>query len=328
MNNICARKENEQFDDYFVRLFENKTSYGLSCQDIADILNAEVGFTYGESKWRKEYAAFRRGMLYAKQKEMKRVKNRILCISDTHVPYQLPVTTFADYAGVTDILILNGDIADCQAISKFPKTYRVSPMSELVKTRQYLIELINYISPNKVIINYGNHDIRFQHYLAKNLDTDLLELMPKTALELIVNDGFNHYNKENGTKTYYTPIREVISDVEILYTDSWFCQVGSAIFCHPTAFSCGILKTAEKAVQYFRNEGYQFDTLVMAHTHRTGEYKQGGTVLYEQGCCCDVKKQHYADGKLTSPQKEGFIYLCQDDQGKLIREQTRLVILN
>lgn len=328
MDVIYVRKENEQFDDYFVRLFENKVNYGLSCQDIADILNAEAGVNYGESKWRKEYAAFRRGMLYAKQKSMQGVRNRILCISDTHVPFQLPVTTFSDYVGTTDILVLNGDIADCQAISKFTKTYRISPMNELIQTRQYIIDLVNYISPKKVVINYGNHDIRFQQYLAKNLDTDLLELMPKTALELIVVDGFNHYDKSVGTKTYYAPIQDVIEDIEIVYTNSWFYQIGGTIFCHPTAFSQGILKTAEKAVQYFRNEGYQFSSLVMAHTHRIGEYKQGNTVLYEQGCCCDVKKQHYADGRLVPSQKEGYIYICQDKHGDVVREHTRLVEIN
>lgn len=322
------RKENEQFDDYFVRLFENKGAYGLSCQDIADKLNAEVGECFGESKWRKEYAAFRRGMTYARQKVMRNIKNRILCVSDTHVSYQLPVDTFADYIGVTDILILNGDIADCQAISKFPKAYRVSPMGELIQTRQYLIDLINYIEPKKVIINYGNHDIRFQQYLAKNLDTDLLELMPKTALELIVQDGFHHYDKQVGSKTFYAPIKEVLADVELVYTDSWFCQVGKTIFCHPISFSCGIMKTADKAVQYFRNEGYSFTSLVMAHTHRIGEYKQGNTVLYEQGCCCDVAKQHYADGRLTPSQKEGFLFLCQNASGDIIRDHTHLITLN
>ena len=328
MENLYARKNDEQFDDYFVRLFENKAAYGLSCQDIADILNTEVGITYGESKWRKEFAAFRRGMMYAKAKAMSNVKNRILCVSDTHVPYQLPISTFADYAGVTDVLVLNGDVADCQAISKFPKTYRVSPMFELIQTRQYLIELINYISPNKVVINYGNHDIRFQNYLAKSLDTDLLELMPQTALELIVVDGFYHHDKMNGAKTFYAPIQDVIEDTEIVYTNSWFCQIGQTIFCHPSAFSSGILKTAEKAVQYFRNEGYQFSSLVMAHTHRIGEYTQGNTTLYEQGCCCDTAKQHYSDGRLTSSQKEGYLYLCHDEYGNVIREHTRLVVLN
>jgi predicted phosphodiesterase len=283
---------------------------------------------YGESKWRKEYAAFKRGMQYALQKSMKGIKNRILCISDTHVPYQLPISTFADYAGATDILVLNGDITDCQAISKFPKAYRVSPMSELIQARQYLIDLIDYISPNKVIINYGNHDIRFQQYLAKNLDTDLLELMPKTALELIVVDGFTHYDKAAGTKTFYEPVQNVCSSIDIEYTDSWFCQLGGTIFCHPSAFSSGILKTAEKAVQHFRNEGYQFTSLVMAHTHRIGEYKQGNTTLYEQGCCCDTSKLHYADGRLTPSHKEGYIYLCQDDNGNVIRDHTRLVSLN
>lgn len=328
MEVLYARRFDELFDDYFVRLFENKEEYNLSCQDIANILNSESGVTYGESKWRKEYAAFRRGMQYERQKELRKIKNRILSISDTHVPYQLPISAFSDYVGITDTLVLNGDIADCQAISKFPKTYRVSPMKELIETRQYLIDLIKYISPAKVVINYGNHDIRFQQYLAKSLDSDLLELMPKTALELIVVDGFHHYDKAIGAKTYYSPIQEVIDDIEIVYTDSWHCQIGKTIFCHPTAFSSGILKTAEKAVQYFRNEGYQFTSLVMAHTHRVGEYTQGNTIMYEQGCCCDVTKQHYADGRLVSSQKEGFIYICHDDDGNAIKDRTKLVNLN
>jgi predicted phosphodiesterase len=322
------RYPDEMFDDYFVRLFERKSEYGLSCQDIADILNRVEGVEYGESKWRKEYAAFSRGMKYAQAKALKGIKNRILCISDTHVPFQLPISTYASYAGVTDILVLNGDIADCQAISRFPKTYRVSPMHELIETRQYMIDLINFIQPRRVIVNYGNHDMRFQQYIAKSLDSDLIELMPRTALEYIVVDGFYHYDKATGTKTFYSPLQEIFDGISVEYTDSWFCQVGDAIFCHPLTYASGIMKTAEKAVQYFRNEGYDFKTLVMAHTHRVGEYKQGNTVLYEQGCCCDVTKQHYADGRLTSSQKEGFIYLCQDENGALVREQSCLVQLN
>lgn len=319
----------ETFDDFFVRLFEHKDEYGLTCQEIADILNRQCGEDYGESKWRKEYAAFSRGMRYATERRgSEGVCTKILSISDTHVPYQLPIETFEEYVGKCDILVLNGDIADCQAISKFPKTYRVSPMRELVETRQYMVDLIKYISPKRVVVNYGNHDIRFQQYLAKNLDTDILELMPTTALELIVVDGFYHYNKENGCKTYYSPIKDLFDGIEIEYTNSWFCQIGQVIFCHPLAFSSLPLKTSDKAVQYFRNEGYSFTTLVMAHTHRVGSYRQGNTTMYEQGCCCDTKKQHYADGKLVSPQKEGFIYLCEDRSGKEILQYTQLKFLN
>lgn len=256
------------------------------------------------------------------------VHTRILSLSDLHVPYQLPLTTYQDYVGKVDILQLNGDIGDCQSISKFPKTYRISPMEELIETRKHMVELIEYLKPKKVVITYGNHDMRFQSYFAKNLDTDILELMPKTSLELIFVDGFKHYNKRLGTKIDYRPLTEVFEDIEIDYTDNWICQIGETIFCHPTAFSSGILKTAEKAMGWFRNEGYDFQSLVMAHTHRSGQYTIGNTTIFEQGCCCDVKKNAYSDGRLVNSQKEGFIYLCQDKDGKLIKNKTELVVLN
>jgi len=256
------------------------------------------------------------------------VANRILSISDTHVPYQLPLTTFKDYIGIVDTLQLNGDILDCQSISKFPKTYRVSMIEEMVQARQYIIDLIEYIKPKKVVINYGNHELRFQTYLARNLDGDILELMPQTALDLICTDGFNHYDKKNKCKTWYEPLVKVFDDVEIIYTENWHCQIGDTIFCHPSAFSSGIMKTAEKAMLWFRNEGYDFKTLVMSHTHRLGEYAVGNTVMYEQGTCSDVAKQHYCDGKLVNSQKEGFLYLCQDEDGNTIKDKTKLIKLN
>lgn len=256
------------------------------------------------------------------------VANRILSISDTHVPYQLPLTVFKDYIGIVDTLQLNGDVLDCQSISKFPKTYRVSMIEEMVQARQYIIDLVEYIKPKKVVINYGNHELRFQTYLARSLDGDMLELMPQTALDLICTDGFNHYDKRNKCKTWYEPLVKVFDDVEIIYTENWHCQIGDTIFCHPSAFSSGIMKTAEKAMLWFRNEGYNFKTLVMSHTHRLGEYAVGNTIMYEQGTCSDVTKQHYCDGKLVNSQKEGFLYLCQDEDGNTIKDKTKLIKLN
>jgi hypothetical protein len=34
------------------------------------------------------------------------------------------------------------------------------------------------------------------------------------------------------------------------------------------------------------------------------------------------------DGKLVNSQKEGFIYMCQDNNGDVIKDKTRLVVLN
>lgn len=322
------RLDGEDFDTFALRLYSNKDEYDLNSRDIAMLLNAQSNTQKEESAWRKHYASFKKGMEYQSKLANTGVATRILSISDCHVPFQLPIEQLADYKGRVDILQLNGDIGDCQAISRFPKVYRKSPMEEIIETRQFVIDLIEYIQPKKVVVNYGNHDIRFQSYLAKNLDTDLLELMPQTSLELIFVDGFKHYNKREKTKVEYKPLCKVFDDIEIEYTNNWYVQLGDAIFCHPTAFSSGILKTAEKAMLWFRNESYYFRTLIMSHTHRIGMYSVGNTTIYEQGCFCDTKANNYSDGKLYNSQKEGFIYICQDGKGNTIQSKTELKILN
>lgn len=325
---ILTQRSDEPYDDYFVRLFENKKKYGLTCEQIAKLLNEANGESKGECAYRKEYAAFNRGRIYEMCRGESQIATRILSISDLHCPFQLPVDTFIDYVDRVDILQLNGDIGDCQSISKFSKVYRISPMEEIITTRQYIIDLINFIRPKEVIVNYGNHDIRFQNYLSRSLDSDILELMPKTSLELIFEDGFNHYNKKDRTKVWYSPLCESFENIKITYNDNWFSQIGNVIFCHPLTFSSQPMMTAEKARRYFKDEGYKFTTIVMAHTHRVGAYSVGDTMMYEQGAACDVSQMKYHDGNFTRTQKEGFIYLCLDINGNEIEKKTQLVKLN
>ena len=332
MNINIQRQPNENEEQYLWRIGKLIDSGIISSwKAITPLINEQ---------WRDDETTYRDESSYRKKYNVAKlfynnvfcddssVFRTILSISDLHVPFQKPIETFSDYVGKVDILQLNGDIGDCQAISRFSKTYRVSPMEELIKTRQYIIELINYLNPKKVVINYGNHDLRFQNYFAKNLDTDLLELMPKTSLELIFVDGFTHYNKQQMTKVKYEPLKDVMTDCEIEYVDNWYCQIGKTIFCHPCAYSSAMMKTAENAMTYFRNESYDFTSLIMAHTHKVGEYHVGNTTLYEQGCCCDTSKMNYSDGKLYKSQKEGFIFISQDKNGNIISDKTKLVCLN
>lgn len=317
------KRENESNFEWELRLCNAKLNKEID-EDWAEIVTI-LGLDIHYDSLRKMAYGYMRYDNYFKNNG---VATRILSVSDQHVPFHLPIEIYRDYVGITDILQLNGDIVDMQAISKFPKSYRVSVMEEIIQGRQFIIDLIEYIKPKKVSINYGNHEIRFQSYLSKNLDSDILELMPKTALELICEDGFNHYDKRSKTKTWYEPLIKVFTDIEVEYTGNWFSQIGETIFCHPLAFSTTILKTAEKAMNWFRNEGYIFTSLIMAHTHRIGDYKIGNTTIFEQGACCDTSQQHYSEGRLTHSQKEGFIYICQDDNGKLIDNKTQLVRLN
>ena len=246
-------------------------------------------------------------------------------MSDFHVPFQKPISVFNDYAGCVDILQINGDLLDCTSLSKFVKTYRTSAVEELIVARQYLIDLIEMISPKKVVVNYGNHESRLGIHLAKHLDTDIQELMPETAFDYLFLDGFTHYDRKSRTKIKYEPLNQVFDDVEIEYTGTWFSKIGNVIFCHPRAFSSGIMKTAEKALYWFRNEGHSFSAIVMSHTHRLGQYRIGNTIMYEQGTCCETKKMLYSDGLLTNSQVEGFLYLCLDKIGDVVREKSKLV---
>lgn len=256
------------------------------------------------------------------------VATKILSISDLHVPFQLPIELLKNYKDI-DILQINGDVVDCQALSKFSKQYRISPMEEMIQGRQYLIDLIEYIKPKKVICNYGNHDKRFSNYFAKNLDTDILELLPDTSLELIFNDGFKHYDKRSKSKIWYEPLTNIFDEIEIKYIDDWKSKIGKTWFVHPLAYRQGILSTAEKAKEYLHDTDKDgFDCVCMAHTHMIGDSKRGFVRLLESGAFSDVKKMNYMDGRLTKPQKEGFAIICQDKNGNLINGKTKIISLN
>ena len=319
------RLENETTFEYKLRLCKAKINkdIDLDWQEIVDLIGLDVSAdhlrktAYGII----EYDTYVHGF--------DGVATTILSISDLHVPFQLPISTFSDYVGKIDILQINGDVVDCQALSKFPKQYRVSPMEEMIEARQYLIDVIEYIKPKKVIVNFGNHDKRFASYFAKNLDTDALELLPDTSLELILVDGFKHYNKRTKSKTKYEPLCNVFDDVEIQYVDDWKCTIGKTWFVHPLAYKSGTLATCEQAMNYLhKTERDVFDTVVMAHTHSVGDSKKGFIRLFEQGACCDVNKLNYMDGRLTNPQKMGFAVICQNKDGDLIEDKSKVIVLN
>lgn len=257
------------------------------------------------------------------------VATTILSVSDLHVPYSLPKELLSEYVNKIDILQINGDVVDCQALSRFPKQYRISPMEEMIKGRQYLIDLIEYISPTKVVCNYGNHDKRFANYFTKNLDSDILELLPDTSLELIFQDGFRHYDKRSKSKIWYEPLCSVFKEIDVEYVDDWKSKIGKTWFVHPLAYKQGLLSTAEKAKDYLQDKYEEpFDCVVMAHTHSVGDAVRGYIRLIEQGAFADVDKMNYMDGKLTKPQKEGFAIICQDANGNLIQNKTKVITLN
>ena len=255
------------------------------------------------------------------------VDNRILSISDAHIPFNLPLSIFHEYIDKVDTLVLNGDIEDCQSCSKFPKQYRINMDHEMILTREYIIDLINMIHPTKVIVVKGNHEHRMSRYLTDRLHADILSIMPDSPMELIINKGFHVKDLLNKTETWYAPLYELFREqnIEIIYNGNWWHKIGKTIFAHPLSYSSGMLKTTEKAVNYFLRNDRDFNCIVLGHTHKLGSYYQGNIKMYEQGCCCDLSKLVYNDGYLTLPNQNGFIYICQDVNGNVISNCTKLI---
>lgn len=295
-------------------------------EELSEYLFGE-GNCFNESEVRKRMYGMKRLIEIIEAEKSDGVATKILTVSDLHIPFQLDFTLLKDYRNV-DILQINGDVVDCQALSKFSKQYRISPMEEIIQGRQYLIDLIEYIHPKKVICNYGNHDKRFAAYFAKNLDSDILELMPDTSLELIFVDGFHHYDKRSKSKVWYEPLCNVFDDIEIEYIDDWKSKIGKTIFAHPLAYRSGMLATADKAKDYLQDTIKEpFDCVVLAHTHKVGYSKKGYIKLFEQGAFAEVRKMDYVDGRLMAPQQSGFALICQDKDGNLIHDKSKVIVI-
>lgn len=94
MEDFAKKQSGESYVDYFVRLFDNKKIYGLTCDQIAELLNTESGQTLGESAYRKEFAAFNRGRNYEREIAERGVATRVLSISYSSTEIYLIVSRY------------------------------------------------------------------------------------------------------------------------------------------------------------------------------------------------------------------------------------------
>ena len=299
-------------------------------EELSEYLFGE-GNCFNESEVRKRMYGMKRLIeIIEADKHSADIANRILSISDLHIPFHLSIDIYRPYIGKVDTLVLNGDLEDCQSCSKFSKKYRIDVDKEMVMTREFLIDLIHMLTPKKVVVVKGNHEHRMGRYLSDRLNEDLMSIMPDSPMDLIINDGFRVKDRINKTETWYSPIVEVFKDenIDISYTGEWYRKVGQTIFAHPLSYSSGMLKTTEKAVDHFLRKDRDFEAVVLGHTHKLGSYIQGNIKMFEQGCCCDLNKLDYNDGYLTLPGQNGYLYICQDKSGKIIDDYTKIEILN
>ena len=318
------REENRY--DKIKRIVESKLVDRID-KDYTELSEEAFGKAYSSDVARRMFYGAKK-VIDAIEEDKGRVnedETRILCISDMHIPFNRDIKEFFKYKGKVDTLVLNGDIIDNYSMSNFTKMYRLSLVEELIQARELLIELIEEIEPKKVTVVTGNHEIRLGKKIADKIGSDLLDLMPRDALAFLFDTGFNYYDRIKKCKTVYTPIDEEV-DCEVNYVGNFWTKEGKTIFVHPQAFRGTTLGTVGKAYDYFTAIGEDFQSIIMAHTHKLGMYVMNDKYLYEQGTCADLNHMDYQDLKLPKySQVNGYMYIVQDKEGNLIYDKTKLI---
>ena len=318
------REENRY--DKIKRIVESKLVDRID-KDYTELSEEAFGKAYSSDVARRMFYGAKK-VIDAIEEDEKRVnedETRIVCISDMHIPFNRDIKEFFKYKGKVDTLVLNGDIIDNYSMSNFTKMYRLSLVEELIQARELLIELIEEIKPKKVTVVTGNHEIRLGKKIADKIGSDLLDLMPRDALAFLFDTGFNYYDRIKKCKTVYTPIDEEV-DCEVNYVGNFWTKEGKTIFVHPQAFRGTTLGTVGKAYDYFTAIGEDFQSIIMAHTHKLGMYVMNDKYLYEQGTCANLNHMDYQELKLPkSSQVNGSMYIIQDKDGNLIYDKTKLI---
>lgn len=95
---------------------------------------------------------------------------RALVLSDVHVPYHndkhVRLALEEAKARRCDAIVLNGDIMDCFALSRWEKDPRERDFRHEVDATRKLLEVISAAFPNaRKVFKFGNHEERYQSYM-------------------------------------------------------------------------------------------------------------------------------------------------------------------
>ena len=309
-------KVNEDVSEFISELYAD----GYKYREIVKVLHESLGIDVSEDTVRFHAVRKDKPKYSTVEKLLQQGITKKLIISDLHIPYNLD--TIFDivslHADEIDEIIFNGDIIDCEEISTFTSVGSHSLMYEMTAVHGVLKKIDSLTPGVKKTLILGNHEKRWERYLAKQ-NTSFNGLHSTNILREIV-EGFTDHNFEFGTETKYIPLENytIVND--------WYTKINDIICCHPISFSKIKGRVATMAVDYFIQNGDEFNAIVVAHTHKQAVVKQYDKISIEQGCLCQTMK-YSKDGKLNyTPQDCGYVLATFVD-GNFDMNQSRVYML-
>ena len=227
---------------------------------------------------------------------------KILSLSDLHAPYM-------DFEAVekaliehsdADILVLNGDVFDGQALSDYDK---LNDFDIEIEFEQVFI-LLDTVTKmfEKIYWVGGNHDLsRFMRMVARKFGQGLKKYVMKRL----------------------NPIEYIAEKYDNLtVVPHQFMQAGKCIFVHPDGYSSALMSTAIKQTEIFEANKeellphQEFQCVVQGHTHDLGEYYYNGVKVIEQGYLSYTQDYRF-DKPVKRRNTKGYAVIHLDEEGNV-----------
>lgn len=221
---------------------------------------------------------------------------RFLILSDVHIPYHdiKAITMALDYAKEQkiDAIVLNGDIMDCYAVSRWEKDPRKRKFKgELEDTRQFL-QALNRMFDVPIYYKIGNHEERYEAYLRIKAP----ELLDISEFRLDVLLRFAETNTH-------------------LITDKRVIKAGRLNIMHGHEFGRSVFSPVNPARGYYMKSK---TNTICGHNHQTSEHTEpdlNGNVVttWSTGCLSHLHPEYMPINKWNL----GFamVYVDSDDGG-------------
>jgi len=197
-------------------------------------------------------------------------------MSDVHVPYHSEIAVAAAVGFLKDqelsALLLNGDIADFYAISRYMKDPKQRDFKgELEAVRDFLAYLRQEFPDIPIVYKTGNHEERWQHWLWQHA----AEISDDPRMSLTAWLGFTENNIE-------------------LVEDKRPVMLGKLPVLHGHELPSGMAAPVNVARGAFMKT---LSTVMVGHSHRTSNHAESDmwhkeTGCWSTGCLCDLRPEY------------------------------------
>lgn len=213
----------------------------------------------------------------------KLVAKRVLLLSDIHFPYHSVESIKAtfDYAKKEkpDCILLNGDVLDFYALSRFDKDPKKRSFATELNMFKDFFQILQKTFGAQIVFKTGNHEERYQKFLWMK------------AKEL---DGVDEFDLENIIKARAEGIK-VVMDKRII-------KAGDLNIIHGHEFSTSFFSPVNVARGLYL-KGKR--SAIQGHNHQSSEHTEKDmdgkiTTTWSTGCLCDLHPEYMPINKWNS----------------------------